>query len=318
MGAMERIAYDEFGLFHENASEYSLAWDGPPIVRRATVQVGGGQEVSALIWGDGEPQVVLVHGTAMNAHTWDTVALALGRPLVALDLPGHGHSSWRDDALYSPDQLAADIAPAVEALAPRAHGVVGMSLGGITSVVLAASRPDLVERLVVVDVTPGTTREKAKAILDFIDGPQSFPSFEELLARTAQHNPTRSESSLRRGILHNAHQLDDGTWAWRYDRRGRVRTADDTADGAVVDDAVVDGGEPRPGASALWDTVEAVTAPMLLVRGGLSPVVDDDDVAELRRRQPMAEVVVVDGAGHSVQGDRPVELAALIDRFVPG
>ena len=55
---------------------------------------------------------------------------------------------------------------------------------------------------------------------------------------------------------------------------------------------------------------------MLLVRGSLSPVVDDDDVAELRRRQPAAEVVVVDGAGHSIQGDRPVELAALVDGFV--
>ena len=42
----------------------------------------------------------------MNAHTWDTVALALDRPLVAFDLPGHGHSSWRDDSTYSPDNLA--------------------------------------------------------------------------------------------------------------------------------------------------------------------------------------------------------------------
>jgi pimeloyl-ACP methyl ester carboxylesterase len=42
-------------------------------------------------------------------------------------------------------------------------------------------------------------------------------------------------------------------------------------------------------------------------------VVSDDDVAELRRRRPDAEVVVVEGAGHSVQGDRPLELAAIIE-----
>ena len=57
-------------------------------------------------------------------------------------------------------------------------------------------------------------------------------------------------------------------------------------------------------------------APVLLVRGRVSPVVDDDDVAELRRRQPTAEVVVIDGAGHSVQGDRPLELAHLLLRWV--
>ncbi|NDF84288.1 MAG: alpha/beta hydrolase, partial [Actinobacteria bacterium] len=55
---------------------------------------------------------------------------------------------------------------------------------------------------------------------------------------------------------------------------------------------------------------------MTLVRGGISPVVDDADVAELRRRKPGVEVVVIDGAGHSVQGDRPVELAEVLTRIL--
>ena len=97
-----------------------------------------------------------------------------------------------------------------------------MSLGGLTSIALAVRHPELVRKLVIVDITPGTNREKAKAIVDFVNGPQSFPSFADILARTVEHNPTRSESALRRGILHNAHQLADGSWAWRYDRAGRV------------------------------------------------------------------------------------------------
>ena len=63
-----------------------------------------------------------------------------------------------------------------------------------------------------VDITPGVNQQKAKAVIDFIDGPQSFASFDDLLARTIQHNPTRSESSLRRGILHNAHPTAAGDW----------------------------------------------------------------------------------------------------------
>ena len=69
-----------------------------------------------------------------------------------------------------------------------------------------------------------------------------------------------------------------------------------------------------PGGPDLWQDVSDVRVPYTLVRGSLSPVVDDDDVAELRRRQPDVRVVVVDGAGHSVQGDRPLELAALARR----
>jgi pimeloyl-ACP methyl ester carboxylesterase len=65
--------------------------------------------------------------------------------------------------------------------------------------------------------------------------------------------------------------------------------------------------------------VEGLTVPLLLVRG-LEPqsVLRDEHEAELLQRLPSAAVAHVAGAGHSVQGDRPVELAALIDQFVPG
>ena len=65
--------------------------------------------------------------------------------------------------------------------------------------------------------------------------------------------------------------------------------------------------------SPLWEDFGAVRVPLMLVRGSTSPVVDDDDVTEARRRQPQIDVRVIDGAGHSVQGDRPVELAAVLE-----
>jgi pimeloyl-ACP methyl ester carboxylesterase len=309
---IERIQYDEFGLFHENAAEYGLAFDSPPVVRRADVPVDGGRSVSALVWGDVAAEaieVVFVHGGSQNAHTWDTTIMALGRSAVAVDLPGHGHSGWRDDGAYSPMNLADDIAVAIAALAPNARLVVGMSLGGLTSMELAVRHPRLVRSLVMIDITPGVNRAKTKAVVDFVNGPQSFPSFESLLARTKEHNPTRSESSLRRGILHNAKQLDDGSWQWRYDRSSHARSdapEPDASQAAEAADATV------ASLSPLWDDFERIACPLVLVRGALSPVVDDDDVAEARRRQPSLVVEVVDGAGHSIQGDRPVELAALV------
>jgi pimeloyl-ACP methyl ester carboxylesterase len=223
--------------------------------------------------------------------------LALGVPALVVDLPGHGHSAWRDDGDYTPKSLARDIAPIIERHAPEAALVCGMSLGGLTTLALAYHRPDLVNRLMMVDITPGVTPEKSKSITDFVNGPQSFASFDELLARTKEHNPTRSESSLRRGILHNARQLDDLSWAWRYDRRSHPRRESGTNI-----------------AAGMWEMIERLPCTLTLVRGGVSPVVDDADVAELRRRKPDAIVHLVDGAGHSVQGDRPRELAELVRR----
>lgn len=318
--------YDEFGLFHENIAEFDLDVDTDPTVERISVDVVAGRQVSLLKWGGDAPELVFVHGGAQNAHTWDTVALALGRPAVAVDLPGHGHSSWRTDGGYSPANLADDIAVAIAAHAPDARLVVGMSLGGLTSMLLATRHPELVRSLVMVDITPGVNGAKAKAIIDFVNGPQSFQSFDDLLARTIEFNPTRSVSSLRRGILHNAHQIADGSWEWNYDRTNRHDagpsdttngTAGNAASGPESDTAagmpesgVVAEGETR---NPLWDDFAAIACPLTLVRGSLSPVVDDADVAEARRLQPDIQVELIDGAGHSIQGDKPVELAKLIE-----
>jgi pimeloyl-ACP methyl ester carboxylesterase len=301
--AVEPVEYDEFGMFRENAEEVGLPYDGPPVVERRRVEVGPGYVLSALVWGDGPPELVLLHGGAQNAHTWDTVALALGRPLVAIDLPGHGHSDGRVDVGISPREYADDVAVAVRRLAPDARMVVGMSLGGLTALALTARAPDLVRKLVLVDVTPGVNQEKGSSIAAFVNGPASFPNFDEILARTVEFNPTRSVSSLRRGILHNAVQQPDGSWVWRY-RRWRVLGASE--DGAAV---------AHPDFGGLWDAVDGVGVPMMLVRGADSPVVDDDDVAELRRRQPNVRVELVANAGHSIQGDQPLELARLLGDF---
>jgi pimeloyl-ACP methyl ester carboxylesterase len=310
VSGIERIEYDEFGLFHENAEEYGLPFGGPPPVRREFVDVGEGRRLSALVWGTGDPELVLLHGGGQNAHTWDTVALASGRPLVAIDLPGHGHSDRGRVSSVAAETNAEDVAKVIQRLAPNARGVVGMSLGGLTTLALVGHAPDLVRAAVLVDVTPGVNSEKAKMITDFLNGPVTFADFDEILARTIKYNPTRSVSSLRRGILHNAEQLDDGSWVWRHQRH---RLSGD--------------GEPQPrppgDASAaaigrLWEVVSTMKAPLLLARGLRSQsVVDDEDEAELLRRDPAAKVVHFENSGHSVQGDEPVRLAEVIDEFIP-
>jgi pimeloyl-ACP methyl ester carboxylesterase len=297
-----RVDYDEFGLFHENAAEFGLPYDGPPAVLRESVEVGPGRHLSALVWGEAPPELVLLHGGAQNAHTWDTVAMALGRPLVAVDLPGHGHSDAPAEGSLDVRTNAADVAEAIRRLAPEALGVVGMSLGGLTTIALADSHPELVQRAVLVDVTPRVEGPGAAAIVAFVNGPESFADFDELLARTIEFNPTRSESSLRRGILHNALQRDDGTWVWRY---RRFTEGSESPERSLP-------------AEDLWDALGRIAVPLMLVRG-MRPgsVVDDEAEAELRRRQPTARVEHVPEAGHSVQGDDPLALARLLHDFIP-
>ena len=321
-----RVPYDEFSMFQENAQEHGIPYEQPPKVCRKAVALPDNRKISALVWGAAAPQIVLLHGGAQNAHTWDTVALALGLPLVAIDLPGHGHSDDAAAAMADPVSAAADVAHAIDALAPSAAIVVGMSFGGLTAIVLSQQRPDLVRRLVLVDVTPGVTRAKAAHIFDFIKGPASFDSMDAMLARTVRYNPTRSQASLRRGLLHNARQREDGSWVWRHARSCAFDEAEEpaavsrklsptTPRSTTPRSSGVEEGAGGEEYDAMWEAVGALKAPCLLVRGmRSSSVVDDADEAELCARLPTARVERLD-AGHSVQGDAPVALAEAIAAF---
>ncbi|MCK9897151.1 alpha/beta fold hydrolase [Frankia sp. AgB32] len=299
--------YDEFGLLRGNAEELGLPFAGRPDVGRGYADLPDGGRLSYIRWGHAEPELVFLHGGAQNAHTWDYVALALGRPAVAVDLPGHGHSSWRADRDYGPWRNAEALGAVLPSIAPAAATVVGMSLGGATAIRLAATHPELCRRLVVVDVTPGVTDPNRtmttaqRGAVALVSGPPTYPSFEAMADAAIALSPNRAPAGVRRGVRHNAHRLPDGHWAWRYDLFGpRPPSTPDWSD-----------------MSGLWADVDVITAPTLLVRGGESRYVRDEDVDEFRRRMPSVRVEIVAGAGHAVQSDQPLELTRLISGFAP-
>ena len=289
--------YDEFALLSECARDHGIRWHGRPAVERVATTADEGRHLSALRWGSDEPEAVLIHGGAQNAHTWDAVALALGRPLLCLDLPGHGRSTWRHDHDYRPPWMVADVADAISKLAPRARLVGGMSLGGMTAIALADARPDVVRRLAVVDVAPHSGRRRTGPLFDFIDGPKTFANLNEIIDRAEHFRPTRRRESLHRGIFNNAVQQPDRTWRWRWDPTIGTPTGV-----AGIGDSMLD----------MWDAIGRIRAPTLQVTGADSPAVSPADVKEWQRRQPHVRVVAVEGAGHAVQSDQPVVLARLL------
>jgi esterase len=288
----ELAGLTEFSLLSENAEQAGVT--GPlPEVERVEVDTPDGR-ISALRWGDKPPRVVFLHGGGQNAHTWDTVIVGLGEPALAVDLPGHGHSAWREDGDYSPLHNAEALAPVLREFASSADLVVGMSLGGLTAIRLAAVAPDLVDELVLIDVTPSALQRHAELTAEqqgtvaLMHGEREFPSFQAMLDLTVAAAPHREVKALRRGVFHNSRRLGNGSWTWRYDA---IRAVPDFA--------------------GLWDDVDALSAPITLVRGGSSGFVTDEDAAELSRRaKHFRKVHVVDNSGHSVQSDQP---RALID-----
>jgi pimeloyl-ACP methyl ester carboxylesterase len=294
---------DEFLSLPGAAEELGIEWSGFPEVDRREVVTPDGA-VSSVRWGGAPVEAILLHGRApaQSARSWDGVALDWAAPVLAVDLPGHGFSAQRADRRYTPRLIAPAVATAVEALAPAPSLVVGVSFGGLTTIALAALRPELVKAIALVDILPrfkapaaDSPAPEAKDDPQPPAAPDRFGSREEIVDSLSDGSAF-SREALVRSVAANTVQLDDGSWVWRFD--AGVKVTPDELD-----------------ISGLWDDLLGVRVPILLVRGGRSPVVSDEAVAELQERRPDVSVVSVADSGHEVHDERPRELAAVLEDF---
>jgi pimeloyl-ACP methyl ester carboxylesterase len=172
-----------------------------------------------------------------------------------------------------------------------------MSLGGKVGLTLAAEQPPGLRALVVVDTGPNT-QEIGRARLATFAAPREFASLDEAVEEALRFNPRRDRDGLRRSLLRNLRPTADGKWSWKWDpARVTSETLQQQRDTEKRDLAL---GIPR------------ITCPTLVVRGADSDIFSADDAAHLISKLQFGELVTIEGAGHTVQGDKPVELASAI------
>lgn len=286
----------EFSFLAADAAR--LGVDVVPDVERVELDAGAEGTVSALRWNPrADPELLLAHGAGLHAHSWDSVALSLDRPALAIDLPGHGHSRWRADADYSAPTLALSLATVITAQ-PTITTVVGHSLGGLA--LIAALGFGIAQRrqLVLVDVTPGFRKREHNTsnINEFISGPDSYASRDEVIDRALKLGIGARREGLVRGVFLNTRLRDDGRVEFRHHLSRLLAAAHRNHDPEL-----------------LWRPLADFEGRVLLLRS-THGILDDEHVAEFRERIPEGEVVEVE-AGHNMHRDAPVQLAAAIKRF---
>jgi pimeloyl-ACP methyl ester carboxylesterase len=257
-----------------------------------------------LDWGtSGLLPVVFLHGGGLNAHTWDLVCASLKRErhCLALDQRGHGESEWSPEMDYRIESHVADIDAFLNSLAIRRCVLVGMSLGGVNALAWAGQHSQRLAGLVLIDVGPEIRTEGVRKIAAFTSENTPLDSVESFVERALSFNPRRNRELLRRSLLHNLRRMPDGRFMWKYDQRHR---------GKVDPEAYARRRE------ILWNAVDTVQCPTLVVRGAQSDVFHDEDAEKLTGRFRQARWVKVEGAGHTVQGDNPAGLLVHLREFL--
>ncbi|MEL7157086.1 MAG: alpha/beta hydrolase [Actinomycetota bacterium] len=269
---------------------------------------GDGVRIAGDAWGpEGGPLVILQHGGGQTRHAWRAAGQILGDlgyRAVALDARGHGDSEWAADGDYERTTMVADLACVVEQLDAGPPTLVGASMGGNTS--LAAIGEGAVEAraLVLVDIAPRIRAEGTRKVGEFMaQKPNGFDSLEEVADAIANYQPHRKRPRNLDGLAKNVRRGSDGKFYWHWDPRYRERPR-------LTRDQI------RTRTRRLEAAAAALTVPMLLVRGGLSDVLDEAGAQALLALVPHAEYVNVTDAAHMVAGDRNDAFGAAMTDFL--
>jgi pimeloyl-ACP methyl ester carboxylesterase len=239
------------------------------------------------------PVLVLLHGGMGDSYTWDRFApiFAAHARVVAPDARGHGESDWSDEGEYGPAHHAADVVALLAALGLDQVSIIGASMGGLTGYHVAAKIPDLVEKLVVVDVSPERLNWSTTP-------PNRFTSFEEALTARITRPHEHDDPALRESVERNLMLMPDGGFSWRYDLDG------------------IRGGMQSRDADHDWALLQDIKTPTLLVRGADSNVLTTELAQKVCRSIPDAKIIEIAGAGHPVPRDQPAPFLAAVVPFL--
>ncbi|KAM9208399.1 sn-1-specific diacylglycerol lipase ABHD11 [Dugong dugon] len=250
----------------------------------------------------GRPALVFLHGLCGCKNNFNSVAKALarrtGRKVLTVDARNHGDSPHSPDMSY--EAMSWDLQDLLPQLGLVPCILIGHSMGGKTAMLLALQRPDLVERLIAVDISPVETTFLSNfpsyvAAMRAVEIPDEVPRSHARKLADEQLSPVVQDIVMRQFLLTNLVEVD-GRFVWRVNL-----------------DAVA---QHLQELLAFPPRQESYPGPTLFLLGGNSQFVHPSHYPEIRRLFPQAQMQTVLNAGHWIHADRPQDFVAAIQGFL--
>lgn len=239
-------------------------------------------ELNALRFeNSGAPALVLLHGLLGSSRNWTTIGRALQERfnVHALDLRNHGSSPHAEAMRWA--ELCGDLESYLEKEGLNEIVLMGHSLGGKIAMRFACENPDVVQKLIIVDIA-------AKAYPPYHD--QEFRAMKSVVVSElgsrkdaeAALTPLVENWAMRQFLLTNLIR-DEATGAFRWQANIEALHAS----------------LPHIRQNSLLET-DCYNGPTLLVRGANSNFIEDDDADDILHWFPHLHEVIVPKAGHNV------------------
>lgn len=256
-------------------------------VRDIFVQANGLRHHLLARGAPGSPVVIMIHGLAGQAHTFDGIAniLAAHYHVYCLDVRGRGESEWGPPDQYHIDTYVEDLEAVRQALGLQRFAIVGTSMGGLIAMHYTPRHPQHVSRIVLNDIGPEIHPEGLQRILAYIqNAPQMFADIKAVVRYYREHYAPMvahlSDDQLTEFARYNVRRSDTGVYVWKMDPA--VRTA-----------------PPKPPAIPPWDAYRAIQCPILILRGAQSDVLTPQIAQNMLQANPNARLVQIPNVGHA-------------------
>jgi esterase len=234
--------------------------------------------------GEGAALIIL-HGLFGSSDNWASLVKYWQKDFRILNADQRNHGKSPHSSPFTYQAMAEDVLHLIEHHKLEKVSILGHSMGGKTAMFFTHLYPEVVEKLIVVDIGPKHYPIHHQEIIDSLRNlnPEQFSTRGE--AEKAFEGLSNLDAPTRQFLLKNLYWNEDKKLAWRMNLEG-IAAAIGCVGEALPEDAQIE-------------------QPTLFIRGELSNYIKDEDLPSIREQFPDMELKTAPGAGHWVHAQAP-------------
>lgn len=240
-------------------------------------------ELNYKQFGQGEP-IIILHGLFGTLDNWQSIAKQLAEHYMVYIIDQRNHGKSPHSEAFSYQILADDLKHFMESKWIYKATIIGHSMGGKTAMRFALDYPDMVEKLVVVDIAPKAYKGGHQTIFEAMFG-LDLDTLTDRKTIDEQLKIKIPEDGVRLFLMKNLTREKDGRYRWKMNLP--VLYAEYQA---ILSEIQSD------------ETFDKTT---LFIRGENSNYIKDDDILDIQDLFPMMQLATVENAGHWVHAENP-------------